>query len=29
MWDILILIGLIAVWVFVSRFIFPKIGVPV
>jgi hypothetical protein len=29
MWDLLILIAVIALWVFISRFIFPKMGVPV
>jgi len=29
MWDILILLGLIALWVFISRYIFPKVGIPV
>ncbi len=28
MWDLLILIGVIAFWVFISRYIFPKVGIP-
>jgi len=29
MWDTLILLGLIVLWVFISRYIFPKVGIPV
>lgn len=29
MWELLGLIALIAGWVFISRYIFPKVGIPV
>lgn len=29
MWEVLILVAVLIIWLFVSRYIFPKLGVPV
>ncbi len=29
MWETLILVGILVLWIVISRFLFPKMGVPV
>lgn len=29
MWEVLIIVAVLVIWFFVSRYIFPKMGIPV